>query len=237
MSFVLATLLILAAAGDVRILRFGMPRGGPRLARHLWRMCFALFIAAGSFFSIRERVAKILPGAIHDRADARAADPAVVWRDVLLVVEGPPPPHVASARPTRFDQGEHPVKHNRMLIITSLLSILFVTFHLADDVVRGFEPGGFKNFHGVLTLVLWLCGTLLLAERRSGYVIMLLGALLGVLVSIAHMRGAGLVGGRIAGSSGMLFWVWTLLALGVTSVFSVILSARGLWSLRRGQAR
>jgi nitrate/nitrite transporter NarK len=38
-----------------------VPRGGPRLARHLWRMCFALFIAAGSFFSIRARVAKILP--------------------------------------------------------------------------------------------------------------------------------------------------------------------------------
>jgi hypothetical protein len=61
MSFVLATVMILAAAGDVRILRSGLPRGGPRLARHLWRMCFALFIAAGSFFSIRERVAKILP--------------------------------------------------------------------------------------------------------------------------------------------------------------------------------
>jgi hypothetical protein len=38
-----------------------MPRGRPRLARHLWRMCFALFVAAGSFFSIRERVATILP--------------------------------------------------------------------------------------------------------------------------------------------------------------------------------
>ena len=61
MSFVFATVMILAAAGDVRILRSGMPRGGPRLARHLWRMCFALFIAAGSFFSIRERVARILP--------------------------------------------------------------------------------------------------------------------------------------------------------------------------------
>lgn len=61
MSFILATILILAAAGDVRILRSGMPRGGPRLARHLWRMCFALFIAAGSFFSIRSRVAKVLP--------------------------------------------------------------------------------------------------------------------------------------------------------------------------------
>jgi uncharacterized membrane protein len=61
MPFFLATIMILAAIGDVRIMRFGMPRGGPRLARHLWRMCFALFIAAGSFFSIRERVATILP--------------------------------------------------------------------------------------------------------------------------------------------------------------------------------
>ena len=61
MSLVLATVMTLAAAGDVRILRFGLPHGRPRLARHLWRMCFALFIAAGSFFSIRERVAKILP--------------------------------------------------------------------------------------------------------------------------------------------------------------------------------
>jgi hypothetical protein len=61
MSLILAAVLVLAAVGDVRILRFGAPRGGPRLARHLWRMCFALFIAAGSFFSIRERVATILP--------------------------------------------------------------------------------------------------------------------------------------------------------------------------------
>jgi hypothetical protein len=61
MSFVLAAFLMLAAIGDLRIMRSGMPRGGPRLVRHLWRMCFALFIAAGSFFSIRERVAAILP--------------------------------------------------------------------------------------------------------------------------------------------------------------------------------
>jgi len=61
MSFILAAVLSLCAFGDVRILRRGMPRGGKRLARHLWRMCFALFIAAGSFFSIRERVAKVLP--------------------------------------------------------------------------------------------------------------------------------------------------------------------------------
>jgi uncharacterized membrane protein len=62
MSLIVGVLLVMAAAGDVRIMRFGMPRGGPRLSRHLWRMCFALFIAAGSFFSLEERVAKILPG-------------------------------------------------------------------------------------------------------------------------------------------------------------------------------
>jgi uncharacterized membrane protein len=61
MPFFLAAILTLAVMGDVRILRLGPPRGGPRLARHLWRMCFALFIAAGSFFSIRARVARVLP--------------------------------------------------------------------------------------------------------------------------------------------------------------------------------
>lgn len=61
MPFFLATVTTLAAAGDIRMLRSRALRTAPRLARHLWRMCFALFIAAGSFFSIRERVAKILP--------------------------------------------------------------------------------------------------------------------------------------------------------------------------------
>ena len=123
------------------------------------------------------------------------------------------------------------MKPNVMLTIASLLSILFFTFHLTDDIVRGFEPGGFKHLSGVLTLVVWLYGTLVLAERRSGYIIIILGSLLGLLMPVAHMRGAGLVGGRIANSSGIFFWVWTLITLGVTALFSVILSARGLWSL------
>ena len=48
MLFFLATLMIMATIGDVRIMRSVVPRGAPRLARHLWRMCFALFIAACS---------------------------------------------------------------------------------------------------------------------------------------------------------------------------------------------
>jgi hypothetical protein len=42
--------MLLAAAGDVRMLLRGGVFGAKRLARHLWRMCFGLFIAAGSFF-------------------------------------------------------------------------------------------------------------------------------------------------------------------------------------------
>jgi hypothetical protein len=65
-------------------------------------------------------------------------------------------------------QGNLRVRHNLTLTITSLLSIFLMTFHFSDDVVRGFEPGGFKNVRGILTLVVWLYGTLVLAERRSG---------------------------------------------------------------------
>ena len=120
---------------------------------------------------------------------------------------------------------------DRKLTITSLLSILFMTFHISDDIVRGFEPGGVKNVTGVLMFVAWLYGTLVLSGRRSGYIIMLLGSILGSGVPVIHMMGAGLVGGRIANSGGKFFWVWTLIALQVTAIFSLILAARGLWSL------
>ena len=50
MRFFLATICLLAAVGDLRTIRAGGLRGPRRLARHLWRMCFALFIATGSFF-------------------------------------------------------------------------------------------------------------------------------------------------------------------------------------------
>jgi hypothetical protein len=50
MNFFMGSVMLLAAAGDVRMLLRGGVFGAKRLARHLWRMCFGLFIAAGSFF-------------------------------------------------------------------------------------------------------------------------------------------------------------------------------------------
>jgi hypothetical protein len=123
------------------------------------------------------------------------------------------------------------MKDNVMLSIASLLSILFFSFHHADDVVRGMAPGGFSNLVPVIFLVIWLYGTtLVLAERLSGYIIILVVSLLGFGIPVIHMTGTGFVGGDIANSSGAFFFVWTLIALGVSTLFSVILSARALWS-------
>ncbi len=125
------------------------------------------------------------------------------------------------------------MKPNVILTITSLLSILFGTFHLADDIARGMSPGGLPNLFAVVICVVWLYGTLVLAERRAGYLIILLASLLLMGVPVIHMRGRGVGFGTTR--SGGFFFVWTLLAIGVTALFSVILSVRGLWSLRRGQ--
>ena len=124
-----------------------------------------------------------------------------------------------------------------MLTISSLLSILFTSFHHADDVVRGMAPGQFSNLVPVFFLLVWLYATLVLAGRRSGYIIILVASLLASGLPVIHMMGRGLVGGDIANSSGAFFFVWTLITLGVTALFSLILSAHGLWSLRRNKSQ
>jgi len=132
-----------------------------------------------------------------------------------------------------FRRGESQMKPNVLLTIASLLSLLFLTFHLAGDIVYGFEPGGLSNLVGaVLISVVWLYGILMLSERRSGYIIMLLGGLLSMFVPYVHMKGKGVgVASRIANTSGHFFFVWTLIAIGVLGLFAAILAARGLWNM------
>src|SRR2546430_5719801 len=61
---------------------------------------------------------------------------------------------------------------------------------------------------------------------------MLLVGLFAPAMPVMHMRGAHY--GEIAKSTGGFFFVWTLWVLGGLGGFTFILSARGLWSLRRG---
>jgi uncharacterized membrane protein len=62
MYFFMGSIPLLAAAGDIRMLMRGGISGTPRIARHLWRMCFGLFIATGSFFLGQQQV---FPAAIR----------------------------------------------------------------------------------------------------------------------------------------------------------------------------
>ena len=125
------------------------------------------------------------------------------------------------------------MKENKILVVTCLLSILLLTLHVTDDIVRGISKAESSNI-ALVGLVVFLYGTLLLAGRRSGYVIMLLVGLFAAAMPVLHMRGVHY--GEIARSAGGFFFVWTLWALGGLGGVTFILSARGLWSLRAGQA-
>jgi hypothetical protein len=54
--FFIGSIAVLATVGDIRMLVRGGIAGTQRLARHLWRMCFALFIAAASIFLARPQL-------------------------------------------------------------------------------------------------------------------------------------------------------------------------------------
>jgi hypothetical protein len=132
-------------------------------------------------------------------------------------------------------------RENLILVITSLLSILFMTLHLTSDVIRarvGTVEAGGSTIVGLPVLAAWLYGTLMLAERRSGHIIMLVGSLIAMGMPVIHALGpAGFFTGYMARVAPAFLFVWVLHALGVTGMLSLILSIRGLWSLRRAQPR
>jgi hypothetical protein len=136
----------------------------------------------------------------------------------------------ANSRGAELDRGESRMKQGGILVTTSLLSILLLTLHVTDDIVRGISKAEPSNT-ALLVLVVFVYGTLVLAERRSGHVIMLLVGLFAAGMPVIHMRGAHY--SEIARSSGGFFFVWTLWALGGLGGVTCILSACGLWSLRR----
>lgn len=129
------------------------------------------------------------------------------------------------------------MKRDFTLPITSLLSILFVTFHLTQDTLHahaGSPEAGGSTIVAVPILVVWLYGTLVLAERRSGYVIMLVGSILAMLMPLFHLMGPrGIFTGEFSKYSGAFLFFWTFLVLGLTGMLSFILSAQGLWRLRQ----
>jgi hypothetical protein len=121
------------------------------------------------------------------------------------------------------------MKHKDMLVGTSLLSVLLLSFHFTQDALHA-RPGtweaGAGNLIAALILLVLLCGPALLAERRVGQIIMLLGALFAIGMPVLHLTN----GADMNKHSGAFFFVWCLIALGVTGVFSLLLLT---WELPR----
>ena len=118
------------------------------------------------------------------------------------------------------------------LTVSSLLSVVLFTVHLAHDFLFGLDSmSRAETFTFLLIMLVSLYGTVELAGRRSGYAVTLLLGMLAAAMPVLHTAG----GPRSAERG--FFFVWTLLALGAAGVFSVALSARGLWSTLRGRTR
>lgn len=128
-----------------------------------------------------------------------------------------------------------PIRYKITMTIASVLSALLFVMHWSDEISRGLESGTLQSAGGIAILVVWLSGPLVLGDRRSGYIVTLIGGILGLGILLLHMSGHGLVGGRIANTSGQFFWVWTAITMGVSSAIAGILAVRGLWSSRGGR--
>jgi hypothetical protein len=114
------------------------------------------------------------------------------------------------------------MKPNVVLPVASLLTLLFMTFHMTHDVMRQ-AVGSVQYPIPVIVFAVWLYGTLMLSDRVSGYIIMLLGGLVGAGMIVVHSKGF------VVGNSGGFFFVWTLFALSTTGWVTMALAIRGLW--------
>lgn len=122
------------------------------------------------------------------------------------------------------------MKHNDLLSATSLLSVPLLALHISQDIVFGIDRAGLNHLVGVAMLLAIVCGAVLLRERPSGQVIMLLGGLMAAGMLPLHMRNG--LRPEFLGKSGALLFIWGLYVLGVTGAFSVILAVRALWGRR-----
>ena len=120
------------------------------------------------------------------------------------------------------------MKPGNLLTSSSLLSLLLIMSHLTHDVLLQAE-GEVRYPIPVVIFAVWLYGTLMLSNRVSGYIIMLLGGVIAAGMIVVHSRGG------VVRQSGGFFFVWTLFALSATGWFTMILSARGLWMAFRAR--
>ena len=107
-----------------------------------------------------------------------------------------------------------------------MLSVFLLALHISQDIVFGFDRAGLNHLVGVAILLVIACGAMLLRERRSGKVIMLLGGVMAAGMLPLHMRNG--LRPEFLEKDGALLFIWTLYLLGVTGAFTVILAVQAL---------
>ena len=126
------------------------------------------------------------------------------------------------------------MREETILVAASLLSLLLLTLHITDDIVRGISQAE-PSKTALVVFVIFLYGTLILSGKVSGHVITSIIGLFAAAMPVIHMSGARYP--EIARSEGGFFFVWKLWMLGGLGGLTLVLSARGLWRLQRSQAR
>jgi hypothetical protein len=126
------------------------------------------------------------------------------------------------------------VKQHTPLTVTSLLTILFLSLHITSDFIHN---AGELSLRGIFIVAVFLgfvlYGTLFLGDKRSGHVIMLIGALAALGMPVIHLMTERGLAGAIDRPYAFIF-VWGLLCLAVTGLFSLLLAIQGLVRLQRG---
>ena len=118
------------------------------------------------------------------------------------------------------------MKQHELLSAISVSSVALLALHISQDIVFGLDRAGLNHLVGVAILLVLMCGAVLLRERRTGKVIMLLGGLMAAGMLPLHMRNG--LRPEFLGKSGALLFIWTMYILGVTGTFSVILAIQSL---------
>ena len=108
----------------------------------------------------------------------------------------------------------------KLLTITSLVSILLLTFHFTDDMAHGLDTPGPANLIAIAIVVIFSIGPLLLRTRLVGRILILLGAIGAIGTPVLHMQGKSFP--EIVRGPGGYFFFWTLLMLGVVGTLSLI---------------
>jgi len=127
-------------------------------------------------------------------------------------------------------------KQKDLVTVLSLLAIVLVAMHFADDYVHGFDRRVVDNPYAILILVAWSSGVLLLRDHLIGRIIILVGGLVAIVIPVVHLNGKA-YGDEFLRTDGALRFIWTLYILGTIGAVILIAAIREMVNARSRVAK